>query len=151
MLRRMFRASATYTVLGLASGLYYRELTRGREGVDFGQLSVAHTHFLVLGTVVGLIVMILERQFRLSESRFARSFEITWHLGVVLTALLMLWTGTMTTLGIEFNEKMFAGISGSGHILLSVSFLLLFLSLAQQLKREQEPDSARSILEEAKA
>ncbi len=135
MLRRMFWSSAIYAGLGLAAGLYYRELTRVNPGADPTQLPVAHTHFLVLGMFIGLFVLILEKLFRLSESRFSKAFEITWHIGVLVTAGAMIAKGTMTTLGIAFNDKMFAGISGSGHIVLTAAFILLFTMLGQAVLR----------------
>lgn len=129
MLRRTFWASAVYSALGLAGGLFYRELTRTNPGADSSQLGLVHTHFLMLGMFTGLVVLALEKLFTLSGSRFAKAFEITWHLGVMVTALMMLVRGTFTTLAIDFNSKMFAGISGTGHMLLTAAFVLLFVAL----------------------
>lgn len=72
MLRRAFWASAIYAGLGLAGGLFYRELTRTHPGSPDSQLGLVHTHLLVLGMLIGLLVLLLERLFRLSASRFSR-------------------------------------------------------------------------------
>jgi hypothetical protein len=50
----LFRLAAGWTMMGLASGLAYRELTRSAGFTGFTQLSVVHTHTLVLGTLLGL-------------------------------------------------------------------------------------------------
>ena len=61
----LFRWSAGWTVVGLASGLAYRELTRSTGFSGFTQLAVVHTHTLVLGTVVGLLLLaVLGRRIR---------------------------------------------------------------------------------------
>lgn len=135
MLRRTFWASAIYSGLGLAGGLFYRELTRTHPGADPSQLGLVHTHFLMLGMFTGLVVVALEKLFALSQSRFSKAFEITWHLGVTITAVMMLVKGTFTTLAIDFNDKMFAGISGTGHILLTAAFVLLFVVLGRAVLR----------------
>ena len=138
MLRRAFWASAIYAGLGLAGGLFYRELTRTHPGSPDSQLGLVHTHLLVLGMLIGLLVLVLERLFRLSASRFSRAFEITWHLGVVLTGGMMAVRGTLTTLGADFNDKMFAGISGTGHMLLTAAFILLFAALGSVVLRRAD-------------
>lgn len=45
---RLYYSAALYTVLGLAAGLYYRELTKAQDFVGDTQLSVVHTHLLAL-------------------------------------------------------------------------------------------------------
>lgn len=55
----LFRLAAGWTAVGLASGLVYRELTRSTGFSGFTQLAVVHTHTLVLGTVVGLLLLVL--------------------------------------------------------------------------------------------
>lgn len=143
MLRRTFWASATYSALGLAGGLFYRELTRTHPGADPSQLGLVHTHFLMLGMFTGLVVVALEKLFRLSDSPFAKAFEVTWHLGVMVTAVMMLVKGTLTTLAIDFNPKMLAGISGTGHMLLTAAFILLFVVLGRAVLAS--PDRAADV------
>ncbi|GAB3816883.1 DUF2871 domain-containing protein [Tessaracoccus terricola] len=142
MLRRTFWASAAYSGLGLAGGLFYRELTRTHPGADSSQLGLVHTHFLMLGMFTGLVVIALEKLFRLSESRFSKAFEITCHLGVLITATMMLVRGTLTTLGAEFNSKMLAGISGTGHMLLTAAFILLFVVLGRAVLARESTEPA---------
>ena len=55
--------------IGVLSGLFYREYTKGKSFDGFTQLSVVHTHLLTLGFIVLLLVLILEKLFALSASR----------------------------------------------------------------------------------
>ncbi len=91
-----------------------------------------HTHLLVLGFVVLLIVLLLEKAFALSESRLFGWFFWLYNAGVVLTSAMMVWHGSLTVLGQE-SSAMIAGIAGLGHILLSAGMVLLFLALRKRL------------------
>jgi nitric oxide reductase large subunit len=133
-MRRLFYAAFAYMIVGVASGLFYREFTKINdfpEG-ESTQLGLVHTHLLVLGFVVLLIVLLLEKAFALSESRLFGWFFWLYNAGLVLTSAMMLWHGSLTVLGLE-SSSMIAGIAGMGHILLSAGMVLLFLALRKRL------------------
>lgn len=133
-MRRLFYAAFASMVAGVASGLFYREFTKLNdfpEGAST-QLGLVHTHLLVLGFVVLLIVLLLEKQFALSQSRLFGWFFWTYIAGLVLTSAMMVWHGCLTVLGLE-SSKMIAGIAGLGHILLTAGTILLFLALRTRL------------------
>lgn len=130
-------AASVYAVLGLAAGLFYREFTKlnGYPDGFMGQLGLAHTHILTLGFIVLLIVLALEKSFRLSESRLFRWFFWVYNAGVVLTSAMQVWHGILQVQGIEAS-KMIAGIAGTGHMLVGAGFVLLLLSLRKAIRRE---------------
>ena len=129
-----FRATAAWTGLGLLAGLYYRELTRSTGHPGGTQLAVTHTHWLVLGTVFGLLFLILERQFQLSQSKLFKGFFWTWIAGTAITGGAQMFKGTLQVLGnASADSKAIAGISGMGHISLTVAFVLFFLALRTRL------------------
>jgi hypothetical protein len=133
-MRRLFSAAFAYMIVGVASGLFYREFTKINDFPEGGatQLGLVHTHLLVLGFVVLLIVLLLEKAFALSESRLFGWFFWLYNAGVVLTSAMMVWHGSLTVLGQE-SSAMIAGIAGLGHILLSAGMVLLFLALRKRL------------------
>ncbi|GAA1155707.1 DUF2871 domain-containing protein [Microbacterium oxydans] len=133
-MRRLFSAAFAYMLVGVASGLFYREFTKINdfpEG-ESTQLGLVHTHLLVHGFVVLLIVLLLEKAFTLSESRLFGWFFWLYNAGLVLTTATMIWHGSLTVLGQE-SSGMIAGIAGLGHILLSAGMILLFLALRKRL------------------
>lgn len=135
-----FRATAAWTGLGLLAGLYYREFTRSNGHPGGTQLAVTHTHWLVLGTVFGLIFLILERQFQLSQSRLFKGFFWTWIVGTAITGGAQMFKGTLQVLGnASADSKAIAGISGMGHIILTVAFVLFFMALRSRLKAVDAP------------
>lgn len=133
-MRKFFYASAFYTFAGLAAGLLYRTLTHDRESWSFTQLNVSHTHLLALGTIMMLIFLGLERAFELSKGRFFSAFFWTYNAGLLLTTIMMLVNGILALNGAETTPPMRAGISGLGHIAVTVAFVFFFLNLSSRIK-----------------
>lgn len=129
-MKKLYIAASVYLVLGLVAGLYYREATKnaqlGPEGA--GQLSVVHTHVLTLGFLVLLVVLALDKLFDLAANPLFGWFFWVYNAGVVLSAGMMLWHGTLTVHG-QQGTPMIAGIAGLGHITLSAGLVLLMLTL----------------------
>ncbi|SDS68800.1 DUF2871 domain-containing protein [Microlunatus soli] len=134
----LFRITAIWTVIGLAGGLTYRELTKNLDFSGSTQLAVVHTHTLVLGTLIGLGLLALERVYRLSRDRRFGWFLWIWNIGLLITVGGLTTKGTLQVLGSAAAESpALAGISGMGHILLTVGFLLLFLTLGRRIRDDR--------------
>ena len=133
-MQKYFVSAVVYTAWGLVAGLLYRTLTHGQQEWQFTQLNVAHTHLLVLGTIMSLVFLVLERLFALREGAFHRGFWSSYHAGVVLSAVMMHVNGIMQLNGVDTMAGMRAGISGVGHILLTIGFALFFLNLRSRLR-----------------
>ena len=127
-MKRLYYASLTYMIVGIASGLYYRELTKFNEFDGDTQLAVAHTHLLVLGMLFFLVVIALEKAFTLSDARTFKWFFWTYNAGVAVTVSMLIVHGSMTVLGYESGPAI-AGIAGMGHIFITTGLVLFFISL----------------------
>lgn len=136
-MKPLFNAALIYMIVGLGSGLYYREFTKlnGFPEGEFTQLGLAHTHLLVLGFSMMLLVLVIERVFALSASnKLFAWFQWLYHTGVVLTSGMLIWHGSLTVLGQESNN-MIAGIAGLGHMLITAGLIVFFVALRKALKR----------------
>lgn len=146
----VFRITAAWTVIGLAGGLAYREITKHFDFSGFTQLSVVHTHALVLGTVIGLGLLALERLFRLGRDRRFSWFLWFWNGGLLISVATMLVNGILQVTGsASADTSMVVGIAGLGHIILTVGFVLLFLIIGKRIRldhnstdRTNRPESA---------
>ncbi|GAA3354959.1 DUF2871 domain-containing protein [Saccharopolyspora gregorii] len=138
-MRKSFFAAVGYAVLGLLAGVYYRELTKAQDFVGDTQLSVLHTHLLVLGTLVFLLVLLFERVAGPSRSRWFGRFFWTYNAGLLVTTGGMAVHGTRTVLG-EPTGAALAGASGLGHVLLTVGLACLFTAIHRTLPA---PDHAQ--------
>lgn len=139
MEQKLFRAAAAWAIIGLLSGVFYREFTK-YTGFDTGdistQLSVVHTHTLILGTVFLLLMLVLERVFSLSTAttKGARAFFIVWNIGLALSTTMMLIKGILQIIGSPAaDHAAISGVSGLGHIVLTVGFVLLFHTVGKAL------------------
>ncbi len=140
---RIARSAAIWTVLGLASGLYYREFTRQLDFTGSTQLSIAHTHALALGTTIMLVVLALVRTFGLASDRRFRFFPMFWDAGLALTFGSLVVKGTAQVLALDWaTSKALAGVSGLGHMVLAGSFVLLMLVVLRAAKRAPEASAA---------
>ncbi|EKU50075.1 DUF2871 domain-containing protein [Staphylococcus massiliensis] len=139
MLKKFAFSSAFYTVLGLLAGLFYREFSKGENFEGYSQLNVTHVHLLVLGTVMFLIFLLLEKVFKLSKHSKGATKAFFWiyHLGLLVTVAMQFVNGIMTMKGLEASPAI-AGISGLGHIFLSLAFIFFFVSLFKSLKHDKQ-------------
>mgnify|MGYP001170079069 CR=1 FL=1 len=139
MLDRLFASAAAWTALGLASGLYWRELTKLNDFTGHTQLSTAHTHALALGTLMLLVVLSLARSFALAEGP-TKLFTLLWNAGLGLTFGAMVVKGTLQVLEIPLaTSPMWAGIGGLGHMVLAGTFVYLFVILRRALVAAPAP------------
>ncbi|SEG97907.1 Protein of unknown function [Saccharopolyspora kobensis] len=136
-MKKVYWAALSYMVLGLAAGLYYRELTKAQEFTGDTQLAVAHTHLLALGMLFFLVVLALDKAFGLAGDRLFTLFFWFYNSGLALTAAMMLVHGTMTVFGAESSAAI-SGIAGLGHILITVGLVHLFLALRKALPAGKE-------------
>lgn len=137
-MKKLVNAAFIYMLAGVASGLFYREFTKANDFTDatFTQLAVVHTHLLILGFLVLLVVLVIEKVFAISRSpRLYAWFLWLYNLGVILTAGMMIWHGTLTVLGEESNG-MIAGIAGLGHILITAGLIVFFVALRRAVSRD---------------
>jgi len=140
---KLFYSAAVYMVLGVASGLYYRELTKLTDfpAGQSTQLGEVHGHLLTLGFVVFLLVLVLEKLFVLSRSPLFTWFFWVYNAGLVLTVGMMIWHGTSTVLGGSFGAAL-SGIAGLGHITIATGLALLFVALGQRITADVREGNA---------
>ena len=79
-----------------------------------------------------LIVLVLEKVFTLSNSKAFSWFFWVYNLGLIVTSSTMVINGTLHELGQE-SSKALTGISGSGHMLLTAAFILLFVVIRNRI------------------
>ncbi|MER7014745.1 DUF2871 domain-containing protein [Saccharopolyspora sp. NPDC000359] len=131
-MKKLYWAALVYMVLGLAAGMYYRELTKVQEFTGDTQLAGLHTHLLALGMLFFLVVLALDKAFGLSGNRLFTLFFWFYNAGLALTAAMMAVHGTMTVFGVASSAAI-SGIAGLGHILVTLGLVHLFLGLRKVL------------------
>lgn len=77
MLNRILISAATWAGLGLASGVYWRELTKFTHFTGVTQLSTAHTHALALGLL--MLLAVLAPRAQVPAEKPTRLFVALWN------------------------------------------------------------------------
>lgn len=62
-MKRYLNEALLYAVLSLVGGVFYREFTKIHGFVKKTTLEVVHTHYFILGMIVLLLLLLLERIF----------------------------------------------------------------------------------------
>ena len=60
-MKRYINTALLYAILAMAGGVFYREFTRLNGFTAKTTLSVVHTHYFLLGMVVFLLLLVLEK------------------------------------------------------------------------------------------
>ena len=135
-MRRLLYSFLFYMIIGLLSGFYYRELTKAHHFTGDTQLALVHTHTLILGMFMFLLLLPLEKVFKLSSYYLFNWFFIVYHLGVIVTIGMMTYKGTLQVIGAKYSPEALAGFAGIGHTGMLAGLLLLFFSLRQAIITE---------------
>ncbi|GAB4097547.1 DUF2871 domain-containing protein [Brachybacterium horti] len=129
---RSLHTALTYLILGLASGVFYREFTKHTDALlSHTPLNTLHTHLLTLGMIVFLVVLALDATLGLSGRRSFSVFWWTYNIGLVVTVAMQAVRGVLTLGGHDpaTTSAAIPGIAGLGHLLLSVGLVSLFVAL----------------------
>lgn len=138
-MKKFYRLSAAYAIAGIIGGVFYREFTKFNQFTGTTSLGFVHTHAFMLGLFFFLIVLLLEKQFKLTESKKMKSFLLFYNGGLSLTIIMLVVRGITTVLNTSLSAAMNAaisGIAGVGHILLGIGLLYFFLILKEKIGSE---------------
>lgn len=122
-MKKLYNTSVFYLVLGLLSGVFFREFTKIKNINGDTVLSTLHTHLLVLGFLMFLILIFAERQYKLTDDKKFNGFYIFYNIGLLIKVITMLLKGLLDVKNIE--SKAVSGIAGLGHIFLTIGLILL--------------------------
>lgn len=132
MEKKLTNTAFCYACVGLALGVFYRELTRMVGFTAETALSVLHTHSLMLGMVMALGLLLLERTFSLFSQKRALTAWWLYQTGLIVTLLGLLGRGLFQVTaadtaanGYKALNASISGISGLGHIMLAVGLVWL--------------------------
>ena len=129
IMKKIYGASFIYLILGLIFGVFYREFTvlQGYEGRT--QLSVLHTHALVLGTLFFLIVMLIDHVSDLSRKKSFMYWMATYNVGLLGILVTMLIRGMGQVLTWELSGL--NHVAGLFHVIIDIAFVWFFIMLGK--------------------
>ena len=135
-IKKYINCSVVYSILALAGGVFYREFTKHNGFTSDTSLSVVHTHYFVFGMMFFLLLALLEKSFNFSD-KSSDKMILGYHIGLNLTVILLIVRGVLQVLSSSISysaDKAISGIAGTGHIILSLSLVLLLLKVKKSIK-----------------
>ena len=102
-------------------GVFYREFTT---------LSVVYTHYLMLGMVFFLLLVVVEKNFHFVDNKVLK-YLLFYHIGLNLTVFLLTIRGVVQVLSLDVSSAVLFGI---GHLILGVSMNLVLFSFRNFIK-----------------
>lgn len=135
-MKKYANSALFYAIAAMVFGVFYREFTKFMGFTGESALSVMHTHYFMLGMVMFLLMLLLEKQFAFTNGKTGRVL-LVYHAGLNLTGVMFLIRGVAQVLGTPLSSGMNAAISGMariGHILLGVSMVLLLVQIKKSVR-----------------
>lgn len=134
-MKRILYTFMFYTTLGLLSGFAYREITVHYNFTGDTQMSVMHTHLLTLGMFMFLMLIPIEKLFKISSYYLFNWFFIIYNIGVLVTVGMQFTKGFMQVSHQTISPSL-ASFAGIGHVTITAGFILLFFLLRQAILTE---------------
>ncbi len=123
-MKRLMNASIVYGVLGLIGGVFYREFTT---------LSVVHTHYLMLGMVFFLLLVLVEKNFHFVATKVSK-YLLFYHNVLNLTVVMLVIRGVVQVLSLDVLSAVLSGIAGIGYLILGISMVFVLISIRNCIK-----------------
>lgn len=135
-MKKYANSALFYAIAAMVFGVFYREFTKFMGFTGESALSVMHTHYFMLGMVMFLLMLLLDKQFAFTNGKTGRVL-LVYHAGLNLTGVMFLIRGVTQVMGTPLSSGMNAAISGMagiGHILLGVSMVLLLVQIQKSVR-----------------
>ncbi len=136
-MKKMFNVSFYYMIAGLIGGVFFREFTKIQGFTGNTALGVVHTHTLMLGMFMFLIVGIIVDYLKIADDKRIKKFFIWYNSGLILTITMLVVRGVFDVLGTNLSKGLNAsisGMSGLGHIVLTVGLMYFFTAIRKAVK-----------------
>ncbi len=131
-MKKLINISFIYFILAMICGVFYREFTKFFNFTDKTTLSFTHSHLLTLGTILFLILALFSINTDLLSHKKFNVFLRFYNISLPFMVIMMIVRGIIQVLNVNISSGVNAAISGMAgiaHILMLVSFIILFIIL----------------------
>ncbi|WP_019639707.1 DUF2871 domain-containing protein [Paenibacillus fonticola] len=131
-MKKLYYTSFFYAILGLISGVAYREITKHSDFSGHTVLVALHTHILVLGFLFFIVALILAKLFQVHEAKSFRAWYIVYNLGLLISIATMAVRGMLQINGSDIS--FLPHIAGLGHTILAAGIIWLLVLLRKRIQ-----------------
>jgi len=131
-MKKSYYAAFFYLIIGMLSGVFYREYTKHSDFDGQSVLGVAHTHLLVLGFLFFLVVLILCKLFEIHKHKQFNLWFIVYNVAFIIMIGALIARGMMQIEGADFAGL--PHIAGLSHTLMFAALVWFLLLFRKQMK-----------------
>ncbi|WP_286311565.1 DUF2871 domain-containing protein [Romboutsia ilealis] len=131
-MQKYFKISSFYLLFGLVMGIFSREFTKFNNFSGYTVLKSVHTHTLVLGFLFFIIVLLLEKNFTISNNKSFNKWIVLYNLGLIYLIITLSIRGILQVIGSDFVAL--SHIAGLGHAILGISLVWFLAIINKELK-----------------
>lgn len=138
-MKKLIHTSFLYAMLGIASGVFYREFTKFNGFTGKTTLAFTHLHMLVLGMLLFLVLALFDLQTDLTEQKKFKPFFVLYNIGLPLMVIMLYVRGIPQVLGLSLSkgaDAAISGMAGIAHLILTAGLVFMFLCLGNCRVRE---------------
>lgn len=133
-MKKLLNASLTYFIFAMIGGVFYREFIKYLGFNGKTTLSLLHVHLLVLGTLLFLLLTIMNKisDMKLEQENTFKKFYILHNIALPFMMIMLTIRGVVQVLAIDLSSAqnaMISGFAGISHILITISIVMMFSSL----------------------
>lgn len=133
-MKKLLNTSLTYFIFAMIGGVFYREFIKYLGFNGKTTLSLLHVHLLVLGTLLFLLLTIMNKisDMKLEQENTFKKFYILHNIALPFMMIMLTIRGVVQVLAIDLSSAqnaMISGFAGISHILITISIVMMFSSL----------------------
>lgn len=129
----LLKIAATFLILALAGGVFFREFTKAFKWHGDTTLSVVHVHLMSLGFMLFAILYAILQLVKQGMNKIKVTM-IVYNVGLCWTVVTFMVRGIYTITSNQeliFKDAALAGMAGLGHCILAVGLVWLVINVVQ--------------------
>lgn len=137
-MKKLLNTAFIYAIAAMAGGVFFREFTKFSGFTGKTNLSFLHTHLFVLGMLFFLVLLCMEKNFKLTKEPLFGKFFGLYNTGMAITVAGMFTRGMVQVAGSVPSrafDAAISGVSGIGHILLGIGIIVFFVLLKKRTRK----------------
>lgn len=128
-MKRLITTAFVYMLGGLLAGAFYREFTKYMKFEGETALAFVHTHTIVLGTLMFLILALFAASTDLLRKEKQQRVIRLYNIATISVILMMVIRGIVDVVVNDLSRGLdmsISGVAGLSHVLMTVAAIFLF-------------------------
>lgn len=137
IIKKMYRFSLFYFVIGLATGLFHHEVEYWTNFTGTSILKYVHPHAIILGGLMFFILPLFVKVFSVHKTKYFKWFFIVYNSGLIGSLFFMGFRGIVQLYELpisSFLDHMVGGLASISHVILTVGLFFLYKALQSSNK-----------------